>query len=128
MAEKLTPKLVWRRHLVTVTIRITVGYVSISPYDSRVLLVPLCRHRPVCLSAFLPVSPPAHPSVCLSTRPSFHPSVRSSFSLSVGPPASIAQLVERPLLEREVVGSNPAAAPYQRCKKMVLAAPLLTLA
>ena len=30
--------------------------------------------------------------------------------------ASIAQLVERPLLEREVVGSNPAAAPYQRCK------------
>ena len=31
--------------------------------------------------------------------------------------ASIAQLVERPLFEREVVGSNPAAAPYQRCKK-----------
>ena len=31
--------------------------------------------------------------------------------------ASIAQLVERPLSEREVVGSNPAAAPYQRCKK-----------
>ena len=30
---------------------------------------------------------------------------------------SIAQLVERPLSEREVVGSNPAAAPYQRCKK-----------
>ena len=30
--------------------------------------------------------------------------------------ASIAQLVERPLLEREVVGSNHAAAPYQRCK------------
>ena len=30
--------------------------------------------------------------------------------------ASIAQLVERPLSEREVVGSNPAAAPYQRCK------------
>ena len=29
---------------------------------------------------------------------------------------SIAQLVERPLSEREVVGSNPAAAPYQRCK------------
>ena len=29
----------------------------------------------------------------------------------------IAQLVERPLSEREVVGSNPAAAPYQRCKK-----------
>ena len=31
--------------------------------------------------------------------------------------ASIAQLVERLLSEREVVGSNPAAAPYQRCKK-----------
>ena len=31
--------------------------------------------------------------------------------------ASIAQLVERPLSEREVPGSNPAAAPYQRCKK-----------
>ena len=31
--------------------------------------------------------------------------------------ASIAHLVERPLSEREVVGSNPAAAPYQRCKK-----------
>ena len=31
--------------------------------------------------------------------------------------ASIAQLVERPLSEREVVGSNPTAAPYQRCKK-----------
>ena len=31
--------------------------------------------------------------------------------------ASIAQLVERPLSEWEVVGSNPAAAPYQRCKK-----------
>ena len=31
--------------------------------------------------------------------------------------ASIAQLVERPLLEREVVGLNPAAAPYQRCTK-----------
>ena len=30
--------------------------------------------------------------------------------------ASIAQLVERPLSEREVVGSNPSAAPYQRCK------------
>ena len=30
--------------------------------------------------------------------------------------ASIAQLVERPLSEQEVVGSNPAAAPYQRCK------------
>ena len=30
--------------------------------------------------------------------------------------SSIAQLVERPLSEREVVGSNPAAAPYQRCK------------
>ena len=30
--------------------------------------------------------------------------------------ASIAQLVERPLSEREVVGSNPAAAPYKRCK------------
>ena len=30
--------------------------------------------------------------------------------------ASIAQLVERPLSEREVVGSNPAYAPYQRCK------------
>ena len=30
--------------------------------------------------------------------------------------ASIAQLVERPLSEREVMGSNPAAAPYQRCK------------
>ena len=29
--------------------------------------------------------------------------------------ASIAQLVERPLSEREVVGSNPAASPYQRC-------------
>ena len=28
----------------------------------------------------------------------------------------IAQLVERPLLEREVLGSNPVAAPYQRCK------------
>ena len=40
----------------------------------------------------------------------------------------IAQLVERPLSEREVVGSNPATAPYQRCKKMALAAPLLTLA
>ena len=31
--------------------------------------------------------------------------------------ASIAQLVERPLSEREVVGWNPAAAPYQRYKK-----------
>ena len=31
--------------------------------------------------------------------------------------ASIAQLVERPLSEREVVGLNPAAAPYQRCTK-----------
>ena len=31
--------------------------------------------------------------------------------------ASIAQLVERPLSEREVVGSNPVATPYQRCKK-----------
>ena len=31
--------------------------------------------------------------------------------------ASIAQLVERQLSEREVVGSNPAAAPYQRFKK-----------
>ena len=30
--------------------------------------------------------------------------------------ASIAQLVERPLSEGEVVGSNHAAAPYQRCK------------
>ena len=40
----------------------------------------------------------------------------------------IAQLVERPLSELKVVGSNPAAAPYQRCKKMVLAAPLLMLA
>ena len=30
--------------------------------------------------------------------------------------ASIAQLVERPLSELEVVGSNPKAAPYQRCK------------
>ena len=39
---------------------------------------------------------------------------------------SIAQLVELPLSEREVVGSNPVAAPYQTCK-MVLAAPLLTL-
>ena len=29
---------------------------------------------------------------------------------------SIAQLVERLLLEREVVVSNPVAAPYQRCK------------
>ena len=29
---------------------------------------------------------------------------------------SIAQLVERPLTEREVVSSNPGAAPYQRCK------------
>ena len=29
---------------------------------------------------------------------------------------SIAQLVERPLSEREVVGSNPAAAPYQIVK------------
>ena len=28
----------------------------------------------------------------------------------------ITQLVERPLSEREVVGSNPAATPYQRCK------------
>ena len=27
---------------------------------------------------------------------------------------SIAQLLERPLSEREVVGSNPAATPYQR--------------
>ena len=32
-------------------------------------------------------------------------------------PASIAQSVERPLSELEVVGSNPAAAPYQRCKQ-----------
>ena len=31
--------------------------------------------------------------------------------------ALIAQLVEHLLSEREVVGSNPAAAPYQRCKK-----------
>ena len=31
--------------------------------------------------------------------------------------ASIAQLVECPFSEREVVGSNPAAAPYHRCKK-----------
>ena len=30
--------------------------------------------------------------------------------------ASIARLVERLLSEREVVSSNPAAAPYQRCK------------
>ena len=30
--------------------------------------------------------------------------------------ASIAQLIERPLSGREVVGSNPVAAPYQRCK------------
>ena len=30
--------------------------------------------------------------------------------------ASIAQLVERPLSEREVLGSNPVAAPYQRCE------------
>ena len=28
----------------------------------------------------------------------------------------IAQLVERSLSEQEVVGSNSAAAPYQRCK------------
>ena len=42
--------------------------------------------------------------------------------------ASIGQLVERPLSEQEASGSNPAAAPYQRYKKMVLAAPLLTLA
>ena len=41
--------------------------------------------------------------------------------------ASIAQLVERPLSEQEFVGSNLMAAPYQRWK-MVLAAPLLTLA
>ena len=39
--------------------------------------------------------------------------------------AQIAQLVKHPLSEREVVGSNPVAAPYQ---KMVLVAPLLTLA
>ena len=31
--------------------------------------------------------------------------------------ASIAQLVERPLSEQEVVGLNPTVAPYQRCKK-----------
>ena len=30
--------------------------------------------------------------------------------------ASIAQLVERPLSEREVMGLNPVAVPYQRCK------------
>ena len=30
---------------------------------------------------------------------------------------SLAQVVERPLSKREVVGSNPVAAPYQRCKK-----------
>ena len=39
------------------------------------------------------------------------------FSLLTPSAALIAQLVERPLSEREVVGSNPAAAPYQRCKK-----------
>ena len=37
--------------------------------------------------------------------------------------ASIAQLVERPLSEREVVGSNLTAAPYQRCKKWYLQLP-----
>ena len=42
--------------------------------------------------------------------------------------ASIAQLVERPLSEREVAGSNPTAAPYLRSEKMVLAASLLPLA
>ena len=31
--------------------------------------------------------------------------------------ALLAQFVERPLLECEVGGSNPTAAPYQRCKK-----------
>ena len=31
--------------------------------------------------------------------------------------ASIAQKLELPLSEREVVGSNPTSAPYQRCKK-----------
>ena len=39
--------------------------------------------------------------------------------------ASIARLVERPLSEREVVGSNPGLT-IPKVKKMVLAAPLLT--
>ena len=42
---------------------------------------------------------------------------RSSHSAQYHNTASIAQLVERPLSEREVVGSNPAPAPYLRCKK-----------
>ena len=39
----------------------------------------------------------------------------------------IAQLVERPLSEWEVVGSNPSCS-IPKVEKMVLAAPLLTLA
>ena len=33
--------------------------------------------------------------------------------------ASIAQLVQRPLSEQEVTGWNPAASPYQMCRKHV---------
>ena len=39
----------------------------------------------------------------------------------------IAQLVERPVSECEVVGSNPGCT-IPKVEKMVLAAPLLTLA
>ena len=44
-------------------------------------------------------------------------SFKSLYTASIAHIASIAQLVERPLSERDVVGSNPADAPYQRCKK-----------
>ena len=35
-------------------------------------------------------------------------------SINIYVTASIARLLQRPLSEREVVGSNPVAAPYQK--------------
>ena len=47
----------------------------------------------------------------------YYYSTRSATCIGYILTALIAQLVERPLSEQEGVGSNPVAAPYQRCNK-----------
>ena len=66
---------------------------------------------PICKESLLSTNHLLHIS---NSKPSLSDITASIAQLVT---ASIAQLVERPLSEREVVGSNPAAAPYQRCKK-----------
>ena len=84
----------------------------------------------VCLQSVIVVFPDhTHLLFCSSKWVIVIRHLPSTYSKNSKLTASIVQLVERPISKREVVGSNPVAAPDDtKSVKMVLAAPLMTLA